>query len=129
MPTMEFYSANQFFARVKLDGEDTLIGRSDDCHIQLPNAWVSRHHARIIPSGDGLHRIENLGTNGTRLNAEMIQGSMKLRSGDRIYIESYVLVYRAEGLPTDGFAEVPTTIGLAGGRASGVPESQLSESR
>ncbi len=57
---------------------------------------MSRHHARIDRGRDELYTIENLGANGTRLNAAQLSSRTDLHPGDRIYIEKYVLIYQPD---------------------------------
>src|SRR4029077_17522704 len=52
----------------EIEGVPVGMGRLDDSDITLPPRSVSRHHARIGPSGNG-YEVEDLGsTNGTWLN-------------------------------------------------------------
>lgn len=46
----------------------TILGRAPDCGIRLDHPGVSRHHARLTPTAEGL-LVEDLGsTNGWSLN-------------------------------------------------------------
>lgn len=49
------------------------IGRSSHCDIIVPDAGVSREHARIYVSGNS-YVIENLGKNGTLVNRQVLTG-------------------------------------------------------
>jgi hypothetical protein len=69
------------------------IGRSRDCEIRIEDAGVSRHHARILPSGEGW-TIEDLGsTNGVLVEGREIAGPQSLHPGDRIELGSTALVF------------------------------------
>ena len=96
MPRLDFYSDRERVVTVKLSESNIMIGRSADCDIQLPSTAISRHHARIIATSNGEHVVEDLSTNGTRVNAEMLQGSKCLEPGDRIYIEEDILIYQPD---------------------------------
>ncbi len=62
-----------------------LIGRSRDCDITLEDSNVSRHHARMVFTGDGDWAIEDLAsTNGVLVNGSRIRAPHVLRSGDRV---------------------------------------------
>ena len=59
----------------------TTIGREDINDIALPDAEISRRHARITEDA-GLYTLEDLGsTNGTFVNGERLQGTIRLHNG------------------------------------------------
>lgn len=61
----------------------TVIGRSSECALHLDEAGLSRQHARLVPTNDGL-QIEDLGsTNGSFLNGHRIQRGIA-RPGDEV---------------------------------------------
>ena len=69
----------------KLIEEETIVGRSKDSQIQIPDPGASREHA-VIRSALGGCVIEDLGsTRGTYVNGEIIQ-SAELKDGDTIAI-------------------------------------------
>ena len=55
---------------------------------------MSRQHARILMGAGGDHLLEDLSTNGTRVNAKVIDRRALLVPGDRIYIGDYILIYQ-----------------------------------
>ena len=62
------------------------LGREEDNHIVLPDAWVSARHARI-DCQDGEWRVTDLDSrNGTRLNDLPIARPTSLQDGDIIGI-------------------------------------------
>jgi hypothetical protein len=82
----------------RLDGGEHLIGRSSRAHIILPNAGVSRRHARLVREGDQWV-VEDLGSaNGTRVNGESVKRHA-LVSGDCILVGKYMLKFTDEGRP------------------------------
>ena len=111
MPRLDFYSQQKLFVKIKLGDGSILIGRSADCDVQLPDKRVSRHHALIVRRDDGSYQIEDRSANGTRLNHTMVEKATDLATGDRIYIEDYVIIYQPDGVPpVDLTQEEPTKI-------------------
>jgi len=96
MPRLDFYYDRQRIVTVKLREASILIGRSGRCDIQLPADGVSREHARILIGAAGDHLVEDLSTNGTRVNAATIEGRTLLSPGDRIYIDEYTIIYQPD---------------------------------
>jgi two-component system, NtrC family, response regulator AtoC len=70
-------------------GEEVVVGRSEDAAISIDEARVSRRHARILCSDDGV-RVEDLGSrNGTLLNGVALRSASRaLASGDVIHVGS-----------------------------------------
>lgn len=66
----------------------TSIGRDPGCDIVLPDANVSRQHAKIYVMEDKLE-IKDMGSrNGTFVNNQRIEGMTVVRTGDEIIIGS-----------------------------------------
>ena len=62
-----------------------VIGR-EDADITIEDAEISRRHAEVRPSGDGIE-IEDLGsTNGTFVNDQRIEGARVLSPGDVVRV-------------------------------------------
>ena len=73
------------------------VGRSEDNHVVLDDAYASTTHARIVPGaavpGGAHYVIEDLGsTNGTFVNEERVSEAV-LRPGARVRIGETVLRY------------------------------------
>ena len=69
-----------------LVSEETLIGRSSKADIQVDQDSVSRHHAKIRVDGARI-TVEDMGsTNGTIVNDEHIEDTLRLRNGDLLKI-------------------------------------------
>jgi hypothetical protein len=63
-----------------------MVGRDPTCDINVQDRQVSRFHARITPTPEGV-TIEDLGSkNGTHHNGKLIQDSTMLADGDVIQI-------------------------------------------
>jgi hypothetical protein len=67
------------------------LGRSADCQLSLDDPLVSRRHALLVVTGDGV-TIEDLSSrNGVSVNGEPVTGRAHLSDGDRILIGSQEL--------------------------------------
>lgn len=63
-----------------------LLGRQNDCHVCIETLNVSRHHARVHVSPDGVE-VEDLGSaNGTFINGKRVQRA-PLRPGDKLCLD------------------------------------------
>lgn len=85
------------------------IGRQSDCDIAIPAEEVSRHHARLQVTAEGL-LVEDLGSaNGTWINDKRVQSGL-LRPGEELRLDTVRFLLQAPG------AAAPTT------RAEAPPE-------
>jgi pSer/pThr/pTyr-binding forkhead associated (FHA) protein len=78
---------------------DTIIGRSDECHITISDPLISRRHARIRVQGHEAV-LEDLGSrNGCRVNGVLLGGPHTLRVGEQIRMgrHEFVFLEIAEG--------------------------------
>jgi len=95
MPRLDVYTEFKLQASFKLESDKTVIGRDSRCEVQLPDNRVSRIHATIYADASG-HEIENLGSNGTKVNGNIINSSRTLMPGDVIAVAGFLLVYQAD---------------------------------
>ena len=66
----------------------TLVGRQDDCDLQLDHKSVSKMHC-VLVKADGMLFLRDLGsTNGTRVNGQRVRRAA-LMSEDQITIAGY----------------------------------------
>lgn len=80
-------------SRYLIDTDVTSIGRHPDSDIFLDDITVSRHHAKLVRSGDAI-TVEDLGSlNGTYVNRTLIDGSAQLRMGDEVQVGKYRMMY------------------------------------
>src|SRR5262245_48751132 len=69
---------------VVLDDAPVVIGRAEDCDVQIPDGRLSRHHCRIFRSNDGAWQVEDLGSlGGTRVDGVAITQPARRKSGGR----------------------------------------------
>lgn len=75
-----------------LDGQrwailgELLIGRDENCDIVIPERQVSRHHARILRTAQGILFEDLVSKNGTYVNGILIAQPTLLQDGDIIQI-------------------------------------------
>jgi hypothetical protein len=81
--------------RYPLDKPLLVIGRSNDCDIQLPDPNVSRRHAEIRQDGDSFLLLDLGSTNGSELNGQRVKRG-HLQPGDRILLGQTELVFTQE---------------------------------
>jgi len=79
-----------------LKRERTLIGRSEDNDLALPDPFSSGHHALVTPSDGGFFVRDNGSKNGTFLNGKKVQGEIELKRGDEILVGSTRIIYDKE---------------------------------
>jgi hypothetical protein len=63
-----------------------VLGRDSTCDIVIPDRQVSRYHARITPTKEGMI-LEDLGSkNGTHCNGTALKAPLVLQDGDMVQI-------------------------------------------
>lgn len=81
---------NETVTRRELDKPVCVIGRTEDCDLQIDNLGISRNHARILCT-DGAYFVEDMNSsNGTFVNGQRVQ-RVQLNEGDEIVIGKYVI--------------------------------------
>lgn len=66
--------------------ESLVIGRDETCGIVIPDRQVSRYHARVSLSPEGI-MLEDLGSkNGTHCNGRPVVNPVRLQDGDMVQI-------------------------------------------
>jgi hypothetical protein len=87
---------------------ELIIGREDSCDIVIPDRQISRRHARIYLSTEGVF-LEDLGSkNGTYLNSQRIVDLQQLHEGDEIRIaftQSFLFLSADATLPLTDLPE------------------------
>src|SRR3990172_12907283 len=82
-----------------------LIGRGRECDIVVPARQISRQHARISRTADGV-QVEDLGSkNGTHVNGVRIEAPTALQDGDVVQVAftlELVFVAHDATLPLEG---------------------------
>ncbi len=65
-----------------------IIGRAEDCNLQIPSRFVSRHHCGlIVDDRDHVVRVRDLGSqNGTFVNDGPVTDDCELKDGDKLVV-------------------------------------------
>ncbi|MBI2570062.1 MAG: FHA domain-containing protein [Candidatus Schekmanbacteria bacterium] len=78
---------------IELAGTVSIVGREQDAQIVLPEASISKQHARLMRAPTGL-LLEDLGsTNGTFVNGRRVTQHL-LQPGETVSFDAYPFVYR-----------------------------------
>ena len=84
--------------------DSIILGREDACEIMIPSRQVSRNHARIIPTENGI-LLEDLGSkNGTHCNGKPVEEPIILQDGDVIqiaFVQQFTFVSSEATMPLD----------------------------
>ena len=82
----------QWTRKLPLGAADLVLGRADDCDVQLPDAKISRRHCRLTRGKDARWFVEDLGSQaGTLVDGIPIQAPTALGVGQRLRIGSVQL--------------------------------------
>ena len=93
-----------------LDGQrwmlrgSVILGREDNCDIPIPNRQVSRQHAQIFSTSEGVVLTDLDSKNGTHCNGKRISEPTILSDGDIIHIalaQKFVYLSSDATLPID----------------------------
>jgi pSer/pThr/pTyr-binding forkhead associated (FHA) protein len=89
--------------RWTLDRE-LLLGREQNCDIVITDRQVSRHHAKVLPSTEGIILKDLKSKNGTHLNGQKILEPVMLKDGDVVmiaYAQQLIFLSSDATLPLD----------------------------
>src|ERR1044071_7745884 len=82
-PQLYWLSADGQENTLPLVAPEILIGRKGDADIVLNNQHVSRHHAKLVKTGEGYILQDLASTHGTYVNETRVE-QQPLKDGDRI---------------------------------------------
>jgi DNA-binding winged helix-turn-helix (wHTH) protein len=90
-----------------MQGEN-VIGRDEECSVQIDRPTISRRHARVLVQGDNAV-VEDLGSkNGTLVNGRTAEGGVDLHEGDEVSLGQVSVTFRAfSGAVSTATAESP----------------------
>ena len=99
---------------VPLIRDEITIGRKEGNTIRLTERNVSRRHARLVRTGEGVDHtviVEDLDSyNGIRLNGDKVAGKCTMRPGDLVQIGDYSLALQVDP-PTGATGDQPAIKG------------------
>ena len=76
----------------------SVVGRGEECELQIPLLNVSRRHSELRLDGDIIRVKDLASSNGTYLNNQRISEG-ELSAGDRLAIGPIVFTVQIDGLP------------------------------
>jgi len=76
----------------------TVIGRAEDCDLELPLTGISRHHCRIRLVGGKIRLTDLSSSNGTYVNGERTDEA-DLSAGDMLAVGSVSFTVQIDGVP------------------------------
>ena len=92
-------------------GRTVVLGRDSSCDIVIPDRQVSRYHARITPTNEGMI-LEDLGSkNGTHCNGAELAAPVVLQDGDIVQV---ALAQKFQFLTSDATMPLAEGAGKAG---------------
>ena len=74
-----------------------VIGRDPDVEIRLDASTVSRRHARVVVTAEGVRLEDSASKNGTLRGEERVTSPVQLADGDAIYIGSLLVTFHVRG--------------------------------
>jgi hypothetical protein len=80
---------------VELPLGETLIGRDTACTLRFNDPSVSRRHVRFVRRQEDVFIEDLASTNGTRVNARLITGPLRIHDGDVVTIGTRELYVRS----------------------------------
>jgi pSer/pThr/pTyr-binding forkhead associated (FHA) protein len=96
-----------------------VIGRQGDCDISVPSEEISRRHAQVKPTADGL-MVEDLGSaNGTFINGKRVQTGL-MRPGEELRLDTIRFLLVAPGMEMPTAQRSPS----GGAAAPGAPAAK-----
>ncbi len=115
----------------KHGSDEVIIGRAPGCGLPIDSPLISREHARLLITADGIWLEDLRSTNGTWVNGKRIEERLQLHPGDQISFANFGFVFTGTSLePT----EVGNRVRVAAhqltktvtDRATGKPKNLLS---
>jgi len=96
-PALLMISGPHLGRSFEIDKEEFMIGRIENCDLQIEDDLASRHHCKILLTPDGAQIVDLASTNGTLVNGRRVDRAF-LKEGDQIQVGSLTLFkYHIQG--------------------------------
>lgn len=83
---------------IELRPPEAIVGRDPDCGVRIASSKVSRRHARLSPTAEGIEVLDLGSRNGTFLNGARVERAL-MKPGDRLRIGDVQFQMPPEGAP------------------------------
>ncbi|HAU38627.1 MAG TPA: hypothetical protein DCX07_13045 [Phycisphaerales bacterium] len=83
-----------------LTRDATVIGRGENCDLQIPLLAVSRRHCELVLDGESVAVKDLASSNGTYVNNRRVN-EQKLQAGDRLVVGPVVFTIQVNGEPEE----------------------------
>lgn len=95
-PVLVVHKGAEVGERFYLEGTEFTVGRDPECDIFLNDVTVSRQHARLAVSPDGVSVEDEGSLNGTYVNDVLVDKAW-LRNGDALQIGRFRMIFLSGG--------------------------------
>ncbi len=110
---LHLYIEQHIEKTVTVNRDTFTLGRSLDCDWHLPYFGISRYHARLFKSSDGVWFVEDMGSkNGTVVNGQFATSPQILNHGDVIQLGSIYLsaLFGDDAIKTNNNGDMETQV-------------------
>lgn len=73
------------------------LGRQEDNHIQIDDQYISKKHFKLVKENDNYMLIDLNSSNGTYVNEEKVEATVKLRDKDLIQVGNIKFLFVNRG--------------------------------
>jgi hypothetical protein len=96
-PVLVVHKGAEVGERFYLDGTEFTVGRDPECDIFLNDVTVSRDHALLLVSSDGVSVEDKGSLNGTYVN-DVLVDKARLRNGDALQVGRFRMIFLSGGV-------------------------------
>ena len=75
-----------------------IVGRLPNCGLTIDSPMISREHARLLPTADGVAVEDLRSTNGTFVNGNPVRSPVLLAPGDQVSFATFVYLFTGTAL-------------------------------
>lgn len=101
-------NSNKVGSIVTVEKSPYIIGRHEDCDLEIQSSRVSLFHCCITLNGGKVGIKDMDSTNGTRVNGEPVSGLQELQSGDTIWVGPALIEVHIERDPGASASQKPS---------------------